>query len=75
MATPHVAGVVALIWSAHPELRGNIPETAEILRRTAIPVAVGDDPLAITGDCGPIDQTGSGLIDANGAVYSIPLRR
>jgi len=75
MATPHVAGVVALIWSAHPELRGNIPETAEILRRTAIPVAVGNDPLAITGDCGPTDQTGSGLIDANGAVYSIPLRR
>ncbi|MBK8986699.1 MAG: S8 family serine peptidase [Chloroflexi bacterium] len=35
MAGPHVAGVVALIWSANPALIGNIERTEEILRATA----------------------------------------
>ncbi len=35
MATPHVAGTVALVWSAKPSLRGNIPLTEKILEVTA----------------------------------------
>ncbi len=74
MAAPHVAGVVALIWSEHPELRGNIVATADLLRTTAVPAVAGTDQLGISGTCGPIDQTGSGLVDANAAVFSQPLR-
>ncbi len=35
MATPHVAGTVALLWSAKPSLRGNIALTTKILEDTA----------------------------------------
>jgi hypothetical protein len=62
MATPQVAGVVALMWSAAPALRGNIAETARILRQTATPALP-------SGDCALDDQQGAGLIDANAAVY------
>ncbi len=37
MAGPHVAGVVALIWSANPALIGDIERTEEILRASATP--------------------------------------
>jgi len=35
MAGPHVAGVVALMWSANPDLIGDIDRTEEILQTTA----------------------------------------
>lgn len=37
MAGPHVAGVVALLWSARPQLMRNIAETKTILQNTANP--------------------------------------
>jgi len=40
MAGPHVAGLVALIWSANPDLIGQIEETEEIIRQSARPVMV-----------------------------------
>jgi subtilisin family serine protease len=36
-ASPHVAGAVALIWSAQPALRGQIDRTEEIINTTAVP--------------------------------------
>lgn len=38
MATPHVAGAVALLWSAFPDLRGQIETTERILNQSAVPV-------------------------------------
>lgn len=35
MAGPHVAGLVALMWQANPQLRGQIRETAQYIRETA----------------------------------------
>lgn len=35
MAAPHVSGVVALIWSAAPDYRGNIAGTIDVLDTTA----------------------------------------
>ena len=43
MAGPHVAGVVALIWSANPALIGDIDRTEHILIETAQPFAGGID--------------------------------
>jgi subtilisin family serine protease len=40
MAGPHVAGAVALLWSARPELVGQITQTEQILNDSAIHVSV-----------------------------------
>ena len=39
MAAPHVAGAVALLWSAVPELKGQLQETEQILIKSATPVS------------------------------------
>jgi serine protease AprX len=64
MATPHVAGVVALLMSIDPNLRGNPARVEQILRDTAV-------PLADTQVCGGIPATtfpnpvqGAGRVDA-----------
>jgi subtilisin family serine protease len=44
---PHVAGLVALLWSADPGLIGNIDRSEQIIRSTARPVAVS---AACTGN-------------------------
>lgn len=36
MATPHVAGAVALLWSAYPHLRGQIDLTEQLLNESAV---------------------------------------
>lgn len=54
MAGPHVAGTVALMWSANPALRGDVARTRQILQETAQPftgglegsLAVEDAPVA-----------------------------
>ena len=52
MASPHTAGSVALLWSAVPELKGQIDETLWVLEQTA-------DPLATPGlNCGGDYVTG-----------------
>ncbi|WP_433082688.1 S8 family serine peptidase [Dactylosporangium sp. CA-052675] len=65
MATPHVAGVVALMWSANPSLIGNIARTRDILRSTTRPATPGGTA------CGALSNTvGAGLIDAYAAVQA-----
>lgn len=59
MAGPHVAGVVALMWSANPKLVGDVATTARILRQTA---TLGTD----TTKCA--DPQGAGRVDALAAV-------
>jgi len=62
MAAPHVAGVVALMWSANPRLRGNISATNALLRETANIAAVR------SAACGLPNSAGAGLVDAAAAV-------
>jgi subtilisin family serine protease len=42
MAAPHVAGAVAVLWSAFPELRGQIQPTENILNESAVRVETID---------------------------------
>ncbi|MET8039741.1 S8 family serine peptidase [Micromonospora sp. NPDC005215] len=69
MATPQVAGVVALMWSANPALVGDVDRTRQILRDTATaatPTYRSDNPADACGD--PSNVTGSGQVDAYAAV-------
>ncbi|MGQ9814927.1 MAG: S8 family serine peptidase, partial [Candidatus Roseilinea sp.] len=68
MATPHVAGVVALLWSAAPWLRGQIDETEAILRSTAQPLATSETCGGLLRGAVPNNTYGYGLIDARAAV-------
>ncbi|MCX7839920.1 MAG: S8 family serine peptidase [Anaerolineae bacterium] len=66
MATPHVAGAVALLWSAFPSLRRNVDLTESVLAITAT-------RLPITQLCGddagqyPNNVQGHGRVDVRAA--------
>lgn len=65
MAAPHAAGLVALLWSANPQLIGDYDATMAILRGSARPLAdtsCGDMAGA------PNNVYGDGRIDAYAAV-------
>ena len=64
MATPHVAGAVALIWSAVPNLKNNIEATEAILNETAFHLST-----VACGQSGwPNNLYGYGRLDALAAV-------
>lgn len=69
MATPHVAGVVALMWSANPALVGDLDRTRQILRETAAPA---EPSYASATDRCDTDANilGAGLVDAYAAVQA-----
>jgi len=67
MASPHVAGAVLLLWSAFPELRGQVDATEQLLERTAAPLTTtdgcgGDSPTAV-----PNETFGYGRLDVAAA--------
>ncbi|MBA2433929.1 MAG: S8 family serine peptidase [Pseudomonadota bacterium] len=68
MATPHVAGAVALLWSAHPELQNNDEASEAVLNSTAVHI------LSNACDSGspttPNNTFGNGRIDILAAVDS-----
>jgi serine protease AprX len=74
MAAPHVAGAVALLWSARPQLLRDIAATKTVLQNTANPnVSVSQQ------NCGgtlssqiPNNIFGYGRVDALAAVNSVP---
>ncbi len=70
MASPHVAGVVALLWSARPDLIGNIAETKAILQNTANPgVTVAAQTCGGTPSTQiPNNSFGYGRVDALAAI-------
>jgi subtilisin family serine protease len=64
MATPHVVGTVALIWTGAPAFRGDIPGTRTILDETAIDTS----DLTCGGTPGNNNVYGEGRLDAFAAV-------
>ncbi|WFE51528.1 S8 family serine peptidase [Micromonospora sp. WMMD1155] len=69
MATPQVAGVVALMWSANPALVGDVTRTRQILRDTATAATPTYRSRNPSDDCGtPSNVTGAGQVDAYAAV-------
>lgn len=68
MAGPHVAGEVALLWSAVPALKGKLAETTEIITRTAKPTTSTQTCGGVPGTATPNNTFGWGTIDAYAAV-------
>ena len=71
MASPHVAGIAALMLQKNPSLRQS--EVEGILERTAIPLAAGcrdivDPDQGPTEICWGADATGAGLVTADAAL-------
>ncbi len=67
MASPHVAGAAALLWSAAPFLIGQLDETEQILMKSATPVPhngceEGPNPVS------PNNTYGYGRLNASAAV-------
>jgi PKD repeat protein len=71
MAGPHTVGLVALIWSACPDLRGQVQPTMQIIQDTAAPLT-GQLGSSCGGDYvdGPNHDWGHGTIDALAAVQA-----
>lgn len=67
MAGPHVAGVVALIWSANPALRGEVARTEQILAESASPYT-GQLPECPSAAQRPGSAAGFGIVNAYAAV-------
>lgn len=63
MAGPHVAGAVALLISAAPELAGRVELIEEILEQTAIPIYTEQTCDSISGNTQPNNTAGWGRID------------
>ena len=68
MASPHLAGAVALMWSAAPSLIGNIAGTRALLGQTAIDTS----DLTCGGTAANNNVWGEGRLDAFAAVGAAP---
>ena len=64
MAGPHVVGVVALLWSARPDLVRNIAATKQLLTSTANPAVGGGGTGCGGSSIVPNNHFGYGLVDA-----------
>jgi serine protease AprX len=67
MASPHVAGAAALLWSAAPQLIGQLDETEQILMKSATPVlhnGCGEGPEPVS----PNNTYGYGRLNVAAAV-------
>ncbi|KAB1934436.1 S8 family serine peptidase [Micromonospora sp. ALFpr18c] len=68
MATPHVAGAVALIWAASPLLRGDVAATRALLDNSAVDTA----DLSCGGTADDNNTFGEGRLDVHAAVAAAP---
>lgn len=70
MAGPHVAGAVALLWSAKPELIGQIDETARLFTSTATRAYDSQSCGGVAGTVFPNNTYGFGRLNVLAAVQA-----
>lgn len=71
MATPHVAGVVALMMSVNPDLRGDPARVAAVLRATSVPINSSQVCGGIPAATIPNPVQGWGRVDAYRAYLAV----
>jgi hypothetical protein len=64
MATPHVAGLVALVISANPAIAGHVQDIERIVRDSAVPLTSTQTCGGVPGSQIPNPVSGWGRIDA-----------
>jgi subtilisin family serine protease len=67
-AAPHVAGAFALLWSAVPELAGNVDATLDALEQSAVHLTADELCGTLTGHEVPNHVYGWGRIDVEAAL-------
>ena len=72
MAAPHAAGGVALLWSAYPQLRWNIPLTEFLLSTSATSLPVTETCGQVSAGAVPNNTTGWGLLNILAAHQKYP---
>jgi serine protease AprX len=72
MAAPHVSGLVALMISADPLLRGNVDAIEDIIRQSSVPLTTTQDCGTMPGTLVPNNTFGYGRIDAWKAFTQLP---
>ena len=70
MAGPHVAGLVALLISASPELAGNVDAIEPVISASAVPRTTSQVCGGVPGSTIPNNTYGWGRVDALAAVNS-----
>ena len=71
MAGPHVAGLVALVLSAKPELTGDVDAVENVIEQTALSLTTAQGCGGDAGDAVPNNVFGWGRIDALAAINSL----
>lgn len=64
MASPHVAGAIALLWSAQPNLVGQVDRTFELVRKSSVGKRASQTCGNFLGQEIPNAVFGHGLLDA-----------
>lgn len=70
MAGPHVAGMVALIWSAKPALIGQIDQTTKLILATATPKQATQTCGGVSGAQIPNQVYGYGMVNVLKAIQT-----
>ncbi|MEI6085393.1 MAG: S8 family serine peptidase, partial [Verrucomicrobiota bacterium] len=68
MAGPHIAGLIALLISAHPEMRGQVDAIETLIEQTAVPRTTPQTCGGIPGSQIPNNTYGWGRADALAAL-------
>ena len=68
MASPHTAGVVALLWAVRPNYKGNISGTVSLLKNSAAVRTTTEACGGVPGGASPNNTYGAGRINAKSAV-------
>ncbi|MEJ2707415.1 MAG: S8 family serine peptidase [Anaerolineales bacterium] len=71
MASPHVSGAVALLWSAFPDLRRDVEQTEMVLKRSALHLTSDQGCGGDSGIQTPNNVYGYGLLDVLAAYHSV----
>ena len=70
-SAPHVTGALALLWSAAPQLIGQVVASEDLLKQTAKPLTSTQDCGGMPGSGVPNPVFGSGRLDIAAAVNAV----